>query len=185
MASNPAMTPWTPTTDLRTLRRLGKLQEELGELTTTVAACLENPHHHRKALTHETADVLAQVELAVAQFGLPTDVIAFRMSDSLHPTARPAGRGSNPSHESSLLQILGALQAIAARCVIQGIEEVDPSSGKTNRVRFTDAVADTLTQVNRFIAHFNLDNNAIRLRVTEKKRQMAEWEALCTGAPAP
>ncbi|MDP4074238.1 hypothetical protein [Acidovorax sp. A1169] len=179
------MNPWTPTTDPRTLRRLGKLQEELGELTTAVAASIENPYSHRKAFTDETADVLAQVELAVAQFDLPRDVMAMRMSESLHMSLNPVGRGTTPSHHTSLLRILGVLQAVVARCVIQGIEEIDPSSGKTNRVRFIEAVADTLTQVNKSIGHFSLDYNAIRLRVTEKKRQMAEWEALCTGAPAP
>lgn len=182
---SPIMAAWTPTTDLRALRRLGKLQEELGELTTAVAASIENPYHHRKALTHEIADVLAQVELAVAQFDLPAGVIAFRISESMRPIPRSIGRGSNPSRHASLLQILGALQAVAARCVIQGIDEVDPSGGETNRVRFTDAAAETLIQINLSISYFDLDNNGIRLRVTEKKRQMAEWEALCTGAPAP
>lgn len=105
--ADPKMNKWTPTTDLRTLRRLGKLQEELGEL-----------------------------------------------------------------------------QAVVARCIIQGIEEVDPASGKTNRVRLTHEAADVLAQLGLTREQFNLDEEVIFSRVASKTRQMAEWEALFQPAQA-
>ncbi len=96
-----AMNKWTPTTDLLMLRRMGKLQEELGEL------------------------------------------------------------GS-----------------VAARCVIQGINEVDPGSGKVNKLRLEHEIADVIAQCRVTIKALGLSDYDIAERVFEKERQMAEWEAL-------
>ncbi len=95
------MNKWTPTTDLMTLRRMGKLTEELGEL-----------------------------------------------------------------------------QSVAARVVIQGIDEIDPGSGKVNRQRLEHEIADVMAQCAVTISAFRLDSRAIEARQLEKEKQMAEWEAL-------
>lgn len=77
-----------------------------------------------------------------------------------------------------LAEELAELQSVVARCIIQGVDEVDPSSGRTNRERITDEVADVLAQCDLTISELGLDFAAIRARVHEKKRQMAEWESL-------
>jgi NTP pyrophosphatase (non-canonical NTP hydrolase) len=100
------MNKWTPTTDLLTLRRMGKLGEELGEA-----------------------------------------------------------------------------QAVAARVIIQGIDEVDPGSGKVNRQRLMDELADVQAQIGCTVLAFDLDQGYMARRTAEKMRQMAEWEALFS-APA-
>lgn len=100
----PKLSKWTPTTDLVTLRRMGKLTEELGEL-----------------------------------------------------------------------------QSVAARVVIQGIDEVDPGTGKVNRQRLLDELADVQAQIGCTLLAFDLDQDYLARRVAEKVRQMNEWEAMFAG----
>lgn len=95
------MNPWTPTTDLHMLRRMGKLQEELGEL-----------------------------------------------------------------------------QAVAARCIIQGIDEIDPHSGEINRQRLLEEMADVSAQIGCCVRELSLDMHEYVIRIEEKTAQMAEWERL-------
>lgn len=96
-----AMTKWTPTTNLMMLRRMGKMLEELGELTE-----------------------------------------------------------------------------VAARCIIQGIDEVDPSTQRVNRVRLEDEIADVMAQCRVTVRMLKLDGDRINLRDLHKQELMAEWEAM-------
>lgn len=99
--AEPRMNKWTPTTDLMTLRRLGKLGEECGEL-----------------------------------------------------------------------------QAVASRCIIQGLDETDPGTGKVNRQRLLDELADVQAQIDCTLATFGLDLDYFQRRTDRKVDQMSEWEAL-------
>lgn len=101
-----AMTKWIPTTNLMELRRLGKLGEELGELSN-----------------------------------------------------------------------------VASRCIIQGIDETDPGTGKVNRQRLLDELADVAAQIDCTVAAFGLDVAYFGDRRTRKRQQMAEWEAMFTDGP--
>ena len=96
-----ALTKWTPTTDLMMLRRMGKLGEELAELSN-----------------------------------------------------------------------------VASRCIIQGIDEVDPGSGVVNRLRLEREIADVIAQCEVTIEKLRLDDLMIAERILDKKGQMAEWEAM-------
>lgn len=73
---------------------------------------------------------------------------------------------------------LAELQAVAARCIIQGIDEIDPASKKMNRDRLWMEMADVLAQIDCCIAAFNIDRGCVEFRRAEKVRQMAEWESL-------
>ena len=73
---------------------------------------------------------------------------------------------------------LNELGCVLARVIIQGIDEIDPGSGKVNRQRLTEEVADVQAQLQLIISQFNLDGLYINGRCSEKKRQMAEWESL-------
>jgi NTP pyrophosphatase (non-canonical NTP hydrolase) len=99
-----ALTKWTPTTNLMMLRRMGKLQEELGELSV-----------------------------------------------------------------------------VASRCIIQGIDEIDPGSGRVNRDRLHDELADVIAQCFVTILLLELDVTYIDERVYKKVGQMKEWEAMFKG----
>lgn len=96
-----ALTKWTPTTDLMTLRRLGKTCEELGELV-----------------------------------------------------------------------------AVLGRTICQGLDGVDPATGEGNIERITKESADVIAQIGCNVEAFKLDQARITERVSDKSRQMAEWEGM-------
>ena len=76
------------------------------------------------------------------------------------------------------LEELGELQAVVARCIIQGIDEVDPSSQKTNRLRLEEEIADAYAQLFILEERFNLDTEFIAGRMMHKTDQMYEWDRL-------
>lgn len=76
------------------------------------------------------------------------------------------------------LEELGELQAVVARCIIQGVGEVDPSSGKINRLRLQEEIADVYAQLELLIDSFQLDMGFIYERVNDKEDQMHTWDAL-------
>lgn len=76
------------------------------------------------------------------------------------------------------LEELGELVSVLARCLIQGVDEVDPSSGEVNRMRMQKETADVLTQVGGLTETFNLDVKEIMERVQDKKASMDKWEEL-------
>lgn len=68
---------------------------------------------------------------------------------------------------------------VAARCIIQGIDEVDPGTGKVNRQRLVNEIADVMAQCETTIEALKLGpGHYIVDRVEQKKSQMAEWEAM-------
>lgn len=71
---------------------------------------------------------------------------------------------------------LGELQAVVSRCVIQGIDAVDPSSGKTNRQRLMAEMADVYAQMHCVMNDLQLDNALVSTRMAVKVEQMQEWE---------
>jgi len=73
---------------------------------------------------------------------------------------------------------LSELAAVVNRIQIQGIDSVDPSSGKTNRQRLEEEMADVMAQCRVTIEVLGLDESAMHMREIEKRRQMAEWESL-------
>lgn len=79
-----------------------------------------------------------------------------------------------------LLEELGELTAVAARCIIQGVDEIDPGSGKTNRQRLMDEMADVQAQIGCTVLALDLDQDYMARRTAEKMRQMREWEAMFT-----
>lgn len=73
---------------------------------------------------------------------------------------------------------LAELAAVVNRIQIQGLDAVDPGSGKTNRQRLQEEMADVYAQLDTNLAVLGLDGPAISDRVMEKQRQMHEWESL-------
>ena len=77
-----------------------------------------------------------------------------------------------------LCEELGELQAVAARCIIQGIDEIDPSSGIVNRARLQDEVSDVYAQLNVLINDLELDYLYILRRTQQKVGNMRKWDEL-------
>jgi NTP pyrophosphatase (non-canonical NTP hydrolase) len=78
---------------------------------------------------------------------------------------------------------LGELQAVVARCIIQGIDEIDPASGEVNRLRLEKETADVLAQCICNIKALRLDRAAIEQRTVDKVALMDEWESLFGAQP--
>lgn len=90
-----------------------------------------------------------------------------------------------PTTDLMMLRRMGKLQEelaelanVAARCIIQGIDEVDPGTGKVNRARLENEIADVLAQCRCTIDALGLDDDRIAERTRDKREQMAEWEAM-------
>ncbi len=73
------------------------------------------------------------------------------------------------------LEELGELIQITSRCLIQGIKEREPASGKVNKLALEEEVADVLAQVGMLIGQFNLDQKFINKRQAEKLKKMDAW----------
>lgn len=78
-----------------------------------------------------------------------------------------------------LLEELGECTEAAARCIIQGPEEIDPKTLRKNIDRLADEMADVHAQIVCTIEALNLNQRAMHARVTEKVERMDEWEKLC------
>lgn len=70
------------------------------------------------------------------------------------------------------------LACVCARIAIQGLEAVDPSSGKTNRQRLLEESADTMAQIicNRAKIFTSEERAAMDQRTADKINQMWQWE---------
>lgn len=75
------------------------------------------------------------------------------------------------------LEEVNELGAVLARISIQGLDAIDPASGKTNRVRLEEELGDLEAQTILTIQALGLDYSRIAARSIEKQKQMAEWEA--------
>jgi NTP pyrophosphatase (non-canonical NTP hydrolase) len=81
-------------------------------------------------------------------------------------------------HIGKLLEELGEAAAAAARCVIQGIDEREPITGKPNRQWLQEELADVLANIHLVTAHFGLDMRAIIVRAEQKKKHLRRWHAM-------
>lgn len=63
------------------------------------------------------------------------------------------------------------------RCIIQGMNEAEPTTGKINKHWLEDEVADVLALLAFALARFNLDKERINARVEMKRRYKEPWFA--------
>ena len=76
------------------------------------------------------------------------------------------------------LEELSELSCVLARISIQGMDGIDPASGKSNRERLIDETADVLAQCYRNMHKLNLPVKRILERILQKDAQMDEWDRL-------
>jgi len=76
------------------------------------------------------------------------------------------------------------LSKVCSRITIQGIDGVDPETGISNREALTKEIANVIAQCEVSIQALGLPAGRIDARVVEKRRQMAEWEAMFSPLPA-
>ena len=76
------------------------------------------------------------------------------------------------------IEELSELSNVASRCIIQGIDEIDPGTGRVNRDRLEDELADVIAQCVVTINLLKLDFPYIDERVIKKVGLMQEWESM-------
>lgn len=72
----------------------------------------------------------------------------------------------------------GELTAACSRCIIQGIDEREPTTGKPNREWLEDEIADVLTNIDIAVEYFGLDRSRIHERMRRKTTQLQYWHSL-------
>lgn len=77
-----------------------------------------------------------------------------------------------------LCEELGECSAAAARCLIQGIDEREPRTGKPNRRWLSEELADVLANVRLTVDHFGLDQDFILSRADAKRAGLQQWRSM-------
>jgi NTP pyrophosphatase (non-canonical NTP hydrolase) len=77
-----------------------------------------------------------------------------------------------------LLEELGEAAAIVARCLIQGIGEAEPVTGKANADALEEELADVAAAAEIAILHFGLRPRRIRERIDRKVQHLRGWHRL-------
>lgn len=78
-------------------------------------------------------------------------------------------------HLLKLVEELNECGTASARCMMQGIDEAEPVTGKVNREWLQDELADVWANMELVIEHFGLDFTEIYTRRNAKKYRLKEW----------
>jgi NTP pyrophosphatase (non-canonical NTP hydrolase) len=90
---------------------------------------------------------------------------------------QPASDRATVAVLGKLLEELGEATSASSRCLIQGIDESEPVTGKPNREWLEDELADVLNIAQLAIDHFGLDRPRIEGRVRQKRTFLSRWFA--------
>jgi len=94
------------------------------------------------------------------------------------------GRPSHwqPITDKKILACLGKLGeelneggSAASRCIIQGVDEVEPTTLKPNRQWLQEEIADIIAMCGLAITELGLDEDAIAKRIEYKLKYHTEW----------
>lgn len=89
-----------------------------------------------------------------------------------HPMSDPV----DLKHIGKLLEELSEGGSAAARCMIQGIDEREPVTGKLNREWLEDEIADILANISLCEERFGL--NISTARIERKLAHLRAWHAM-------
>jgi hypothetical protein len=78
-------------------------------------------------------------------------------------------------HLGKLIEELNEAGSATARCIIQGIDEVEPVTKKSNRTWLQEELADVIANINLVIEHFKLNVPAIEARIDRKYDHLKKW----------
>jgi len=90
---------------------------------------------------------------------------------------------TNPTDLKTLGKLgeeLGECISAISRCLIQGIDECEPVTGKLNRLWLQEEIADVLAGLGLTIERFEPDKDFIQRRVVKKMEQLRVWHAMKT-----
>jgi len=102
------------------------------------------------------------------------------MGDGLKPLNpwHPIADAVDLKHLGKLAEEAGELASAAARCMIQGINEPHPTTGKINREWLEDEIADVLANMALCSERFGLNEQRINLRNSNKQTQLRAWHKM-------
>jgi NTP pyrophosphatase (non-canonical NTP hydrolase) len=81
-------------------------------------------------------------------------------------------------HLGKLSEELGEATAAVSRCVIQGIDECEPVTGRVNREWLENELADVLANITLVVDHFSLDMHRMQHRAERKMEHLRAWHNL-------
>lgn len=92
----------------------------------------------------------------------------------------PMTRPVDLKHLGKLGEELGECGAAVSRCIIQGIEEAEPVTGKPNHQWLLEELADVLANIDLVVTHFGLDHDLMIERAERKRVQLRAWHEQLT-----
>lgn len=81
-------------------------------------------------------------------------------------------------HLGKLGEECGELGSAISRCIIQGVDECEPVTGKPNREWLEDEIADVLANIALVERRFNLDTTRMAARAERKMAHLRQWHSL-------
>ena len=81
-------------------------------------------------------------------------------------------------HLGKLGEECGELNAAISRCIIQGVDEAEPVTGKINRAWLEDELADVWANSELVIERFGLDRDRMLARRNRKMQHLRQWHDL-------
>lgn len=81
-------------------------------------------------------------------------------------------------HLGKLAEETCELGSAVARCIIQGVDEAEPVTGKVNRQWLEDEIADVTANIALVSEHFRLDHERIFQRVLRKMKHLRQWHKM-------
>ena len=81
-------------------------------------------------------------------------------------------------HLGKLMEECGELVSAAARCMIQGMDECDPETGKLNRDWLQDEIADVVANCMLVSDRFELNDDYIQNRSERKAVLLRSWHKM-------
>ena len=78
----------------------------------------------------------------------------------------------------------GELSSAVSRCIIQGLDEAEPVTGKVNREWLEDEIADMYANLKLVTEEFDLDVNRIMARAVAKRSRLKVWHDLIPASEA-
>lgn len=103
-----------------------------------------------------------------------SDADSLRAASPWHPITDAV----DLKHLGKLGEELNECGAAVCRCIIQGVDEREPVTGRINRDWLQDEIADVLANVDLVIQRFNLDVPKMSTRAERKKRHLRQWHGL-------
>jgi hypothetical protein len=105
---------------------------------------------------------------------LPVFLATGRFND---PPWIPISDPVDLKHLGKLGEELNECGAATSRCIIQGLDGLEPVTGKPNRLWLQDEIADVLANAELVIARFGLDQRAIDDRKALKLAKLSTWHS--------